>query len=247
MDYVEQIRSKKPLIHHLTNWVTIYDCAQMTRSVGALPVMAHAPEEVEDMVKLASALVLNIGTLTSDFVAAQILAAKGANQKGIPVVLDIVGCGATPFRTEKTKEILDKVKVDIIKGNKGEISALAGVSAEVRGVESIVSADNIDEVSRDLSANFGATIVATGEVDYISDSSETKECAAGHKLMGEVVGTGCMAASVLGCFAAVAEGANYLESSFRALDFYGKAAERAAEGCGGPMDFKLRFFDEVAV
>ena len=122
---LQKIRETKPLIHHITNWVTIYDCANMTRAWGALPVMAHAPEECADMTAISSALVLNIGTLTSEIIDAMILSASAANEKNIPVILDVVGVGATKFRDDMAVKILDFVHIDIIKGNYSEIAKLA--------------------------------------------------------------------------------------------------------------------------
>ena len=114
---LERVRAQSPVIHHLTNWVTIYDCAQVVKVLGASPVMAHAPEEVEEMVQLAAALVLNIGTLTVEVVRAMKLATQSANAKGIPVVLDVCGAGATAFRDRMGFELLDEAKIDLIKGN----------------------------------------------------------------------------------------------------------------------------------
>ena len=121
-----RVREVKPVVHHLTNWVTIYDCANVVKVLGASPVMAHAPEEVVDMVQLAGALVLNIGTLTVPLVEAMKVAAKGANAKGIPVVLDVCGAGATPLRDQKSQELLDEVRIDIIKGNASEVARVSG-------------------------------------------------------------------------------------------------------------------------
>src|SRR5208283_2582925 len=114
-DLLRQVRSKSPVVHHLTNWVTIYDCAQIVKTLGASPVMAHAPEEAADMTRIASALVLNIGTLTVDFVEAMKIAAASANQKGIPVILDVCGAGATALRDQKCLELLNEVRIDVIK------------------------------------------------------------------------------------------------------------------------------------
>src|SRR3990172_4268309 len=108
--FLEAVREKQPLVHHLTNWVTIYDCAQVVKSFGASPVMAHAQEEVADMAGLASALVLNIGTLTAGFVESMKKAAKAANKRNIPIVLDVCGAGATPFRNKKSFELLDAAR-----------------------------------------------------------------------------------------------------------------------------------------
>jgi hydroxyethylthiazole kinase len=130
------LREKKPLVHHITNVVTVNDCANITLAIGALPVMAHALEEVEEMVSAADALVLNIGTLTNEQVEAMIKAGKAANRFKVPVILDPVGAGATKLRTQSSKKILEEVKISVIKGNSAEISILAGKGGKIRGVES---------------------------------------------------------------------------------------------------------------
>ena len=133
-DLMDRVRQQKPVVHHLTNWVTVYDCAQVVKTLGASPVMAHAPEEVSEMSAMASALVLNIGTLTVEFVEAMKLAARSANQKGIPVILDACGAGATALRDQKCLELLNEVRIDIIKGNASEVARVAGESVKTRGV-----------------------------------------------------------------------------------------------------------------
>jgi len=237
------VRDKKPLIHHLTNWVTIYDCANVVRAFGALPVMAHAPEEAGEMAGISSALVLNIGTLTSELVEAMILAGKKANAKGIPVVLDAVGAGATKFRTEKTKEILSKIKVDIIKGNAGEIASVAGAQAEVRGVESGTVKGDIKEIAKNLAKKTNSVVVVTGKEDIVASKSQIYIIKNGHQMMGSIVGTGCMAASVIGAFAAVEK--DYAKAATAALSAFGIAGELAAKDSKGPGTFKERFYDEI--
>src|SRR5512138_3270033 len=125
-ELLEKVRRQKPLVHHLTNWVTIYDCAQVLKTVGASPVMAHAKEEVAEMAQIASALVLNIGTLTVDFVEAMKFATNSANKRVIPVVLDACGVGATRLRDVKCQELLEQVRIDVLKGNASEIARVAG-------------------------------------------------------------------------------------------------------------------------
>lgn len=242
-DVFKRVSEKKPLVHHLTNWVTIYDCANITRSFGALPVMAHAKEEVGDMVSLASALVLNIGTLTPDFVDSMILAAKKANSKGIPVILDVVGAGATPFRTNESKRILESAKIDIIKGNHGEIATIAGIKAEVRGVESISASASPKEIVESLAKKMNCTVVITGKDDFVSDGKRTFVVSNGVPMMGAIVGTGCMASSVIGSFAAVEK--NHALAAASALSCFGIAGELAAPKSAGPGSFKERFYDEV--
>lgn len=148
MELLQKIRKEKPLIHHITNAVTTSECAQIVRSVGALPVMAYAREEVEDMVKLSSALVLNIGTLSKEQIETMLIAGRVANKKGIPIILDPVGVGATKMRTESALRLIKELRVAVICGNAAEIATLAGAKAEVRGVESISVSENIEEVAK---------------------------------------------------------------------------------------------------
>src|SRR2546422_9787476 len=134
---LREVRERKPLVHQITNYVVMNETANATLALGALPVMAHAREEVEEMVGLAGALVLNIGTLSAPWVEAMLAAGRAANAKGVPVVLDPVGAGATGYRTETARRILDEVDVAVLRGNAGEVATLVGVAAEVRGVESM--------------------------------------------------------------------------------------------------------------
>jgi hydroxyethylthiazole kinase len=240
---LEKIRSSKPLVHHITNWVTIYDCANVTRTIGALPVMAHAFEEAEEMAGMANALVLNIGTLTPSLVRSMISAARKANEKGAPVILDAVGAGATRLRTEKTREILEKARVDIIKGNAGEIGTLAGAKAKVRGVESAGVEGERKEIAGSLARRYKATVVMTGKDDIVTDGSNVYVVSNGHAMMGSVVGTGCMAASVIASFAAVEK--DYPKAAAFALACFGIAGELAAKNSRGPGTFKERFYDEL--
>lgn len=243
LKHLKLIHEKKPLVHHITNWVTIYDCANVTRAFGALPVMAHAKEEVEEMTGLAGALVLNIGTLTPELVESMVLAGKTANKKGIPVVLDAVGAGATQLRTDSCRMLLKEVNVDVLKGNAGEVGVLAGVQAEVRGVESMGVEGEPAEIASRLARQLGNTVVITAPVDIVSDGEKTYKIANGHELMGQVVGTGCMAASVIASFASVES--DYAQSAATGLGLYGLAGERAAEKTENGGSFKVRFFDEV--
>ena len=242
-DSLKTIRETKPLIHHITNWVTIYECANMTRALGALPVMAHASEECVDMTKISSALVLNIGTLTSEIIDAMILSATAANEKKIPVVLDAVGVGATKFRDEMAAKILDSVHIDIIKGNYSEIAKLAGENAETKGVEATSINADPEQVAKEFAKAKSSVVVMTGKEDIISDGIKTFIVKNGHELMGSIVGTGCMAASVIGSFTSV--NPDYCDASRDALCYFGIAGELAAEKSNGPGSFKVNLYDEV--
>jgi hydroxyethylthiazole kinase len=240
-DVLERVRQRKPVVHHLTNWVTIYDCAQVVKTLGASPVMAHAAEEVEEMARIASALVLNIGTLTVDFIEAMKSAALSANERVIPVVLDVCGAGATRLRDQKCLELLNSVRIDIIKGNASEIARICGEKVRTRGVDATEVTADMVLLAQNLARQREATVVVTGKADIITDSQRTWLVNNGHKLMTAVVGTGCMASSVIGAFAAVEPDLGFAAAS--ALACYGMAGELAAETATGPASFKERLFD----
>src|SRR5438105_9731643 len=163
------LRERKPLVHQITNYVVMNETANATLALGALPVMAHAREEVQEMVRLAGALVINIGTLSPQWVDAMLLAGKAANEAGVPVVLDPVGAGATTYRTETARRILDEVDVAVLRGNAGEVATLVGIDAEVRGVESIGSGIDAASLAREAGRRLGLVASVTGPVDHVSD------------------------------------------------------------------------------
>ncbi len=239
----QKVRAQKPLVHHITNWVTIYECANITRAFGGLPVMAHAKEEAADMASIASALVLNIGTLTSSIVEAMILAGKAANKHGAPVILDLVGVGATAFRDEKAQEILNSIKVDILKGNASEVARLAGEQVRTEGVEATHVEADLISLARGLAHDKNTTVVITGVEDIVSDGSNVFVVRNGDAMLGSIVGTGCMVASVIGCCAAVEP--NHAYASTAALVCFEIAGELAAAESSGPGSFKEHFYDEI--
>jgi hydroxyethylthiazole kinase len=242
-ELLERVRTQQPLVHHLTNWVTIYDCAQVVKMLGASPVMAHAPEEVEELARLAGSLVLNIGTLTADMVEAMKLAAHSARQKGIPVVLDACGAGATRFRDAKCAELLDAGLVSIIKGNASEISRLAGRQVQTKGVDSTAVSGDMAALARELARARNVTVVITGPEDLVADTQAVWRVRNGHEWMSRVVGTGCMAASVIGAFAAVEK--DLAKAAAAGLTVYGVAGELAAAKTAAPGAFKLQLLDEL--
>jgi hydroxyethylthiazole kinase len=240
-DLLDRVRQQKPVVHHLTNLVTIYDCAQVVKTLGASPVMAHAREEVTEMAQIASALVLNIGTLTVDFIEAMKLAAQSANKKGIPVILDVCGAGATALRDRKSLELINEVRIDVIKGNASEVARVSGESVKTRGVDATEVSGDLVLRAEKLAAQRKATVVITGKVDITTNGRQTHLVKNGHPLMTRVVGTGCMATSVIGAFAAVESDLSLAAAC--ALACYGIAAELAAEKAAGPASFKERLFD----
>jgi len=239
------IRERKPLVHQLTNFVVMNETANATLALGALPVMAHAREEVEEMAGLASALVLNIGTLAPHWVDAMLLAGVTASRRGIPVVLDPVGAGATRYRTETAKRILDEVDVTVLRGNAGEVATLVGVEAEVRGVESIAAGGEPAELAREAARTLGVVASVTGPVDHVSDGGTTLAVANGHELLATVTGTGCMSSALTGCFLAAKPGAP-LAAAAEALAAFGVAGEDAARDARGPGSFHVGLYDALA-
>ena len=239
------IRQRRPLVHQITNYVVMNETANATLALGALPVMAHAREEVEEMVGLAGALVLNIGTLSPAWVDAMVTAGKAANAAGIPVVLDPVGAGATRYRTDSARRILAEVDVTVLRGNQGEVATLVGVAAEVRGVESIGAGDEPAELARLAGRTLGLVASVTGAVDHVSDGERSFSIANGHELLAAVTGTGCMSSAITGCFLA-AKPAEPLEAAAEALAAFGVAAEDAARGAKGPGSFHVGLYDGLA-
>jgi hydroxyethylthiazole kinase len=240
-----RLREQKPLVHQITNYVVMNETANATLALGALPVMAHAPEEVEEMVALAGALVLNIGTLSSHWVEAMLAAGRAANERGIPVVLDPVGVGATAYRTDTAKRILDAVNVTVLRGNAGEIATLAGVEAEVRGVESIGAAGDPADLARQAGAAFGLVASVTGAVDHVSDGKQVVAISNGDAMLASITGTGCMSSAMTGCFLAVNHD-RPLEAAAEALVAFGVAGEDAARGAKGPGSFHVALYDALA-
>jgi hydroxyethylthiazole kinase len=243
-DLFARVREKRPLVHHITNYVTVNDCANITISVGAAPVMADAPEEVCEMVTIAGALVLNIGTLNKGQIESMLLAGGMANDRRIPIILDPVGAGATRFRTESAQRLLDELKITILKGNAGEIGILAGAEAHVRGVDSCGVTGDLVMIAQHYAKRAGMTVVVSGATDIVTDGKRILLVENGHPMMGSISGTGCMAASVTGAFAAVAE--DPVIASAAALSVFGIAGEKAAAGARGPYSFKTALFDKMA-
>ncbi|HEY4412806.1 MAG TPA: hydroxyethylthiazole kinase [Gaiellaceae bacterium] len=241
---LRSLRARKPLVHQITNYVVMNETANATLALGALPVMAHAIEEVEEMAGIASALVINIGTLSKHWIEAMLLAGETATARGIPIVLDPVGVGATTYRTETAKRILDAVDVTVLRGNAGEIATLVGAAAEVRGVESMSTGMEPAELSREAARQLGVIASVTGPVDHVSDGERVLAVANGDALLATVTGTGCMSSALTGCFLA-GKPDEPLEASAEALAAFGVAAEIAAAGAEGPGTFHARLYDAL--
>jgi len=240
-ELLERIHQRHPLIHHMTNWVVMNDTANATLALGALPVMSHAKEEVAEMVGAAGALVLNPGTLYPDLVDAMIIAGKRANERGVPVIYDPVGVGATTYRNETADRIMKELHVDVVRGNSGEVGALAGAGGVVKGVESVEGVADPAGVARDLAKRRATVVAITGKRDFISDGKRVLGIDNGHEMLKTITGTGCMATTVIAIFCAVES--DRLIATAAALAAYGLAAQNAAAGVRGPGSFRAALID----
>lgn len=242
-EIIERIRQERPLIHNITNMVAMNDSANIILAIGGLPIMAHAQAEVREMVRVAGALVLNIGTLTSKQIDSMITAGEEANNLKKPVVLDPVGAGATHLRTESALRLQERVKLDIVRGNHAEVSILAGLKGNIKGVESVGSGKNAVEVARSLARKHNQVVIITGKQDIVTDGKTVIEINNGSPMLGTITATGCMVTSLIATFAAVCD--DYIMASTGALVCFGLAGERAAVKAQGPGSFKVNLFDEV--
>ncbi len=238
------VRERHPLVHNITNYVVMNVTANALLAVGAAPVMAHAAEEVEEMVGIAGALVLNIGTLSPPWIEAMFRAGRAARARGVPIVLDPVGAGATRLRTETARRLLEELRPTIVRGNASEILALTGGDFRARGVDSAHPVEMARAAAAEIARRLGVTVAVTGAVDYVTDGRRAARVANGHPLMGRITGSGCTASALTGAFAAAAEDA--FAAATVALIVFGVCGERAAAGAPGPGAFQTRLLDELA-
>jgi hydroxyethylthiazole kinase len=243
-ELLTRIQERKPLIHHITNIVVANDTANITLAIGALPVMAPAEEEVEEMVGLASALVLNIGTLTEELIEAMLRAGKQANERGIPIILDPVGAGATRFRTQNALRLLSELHISVLRGNASEIGALVGIAGETRGVESISTGASPEVIAHTATHELSCVVAITGPRDIIVHNERHAEVANGHPMLATITGSGCMSTSLIAAFMAV-ETDPWL-ATIAGLVAMGIAGEVAAPKSSGPGTFRAQLLDAVA-
>ena len=231
-DGVERIRREGPLVHNVTNLVAMTLSANVLIAAGASPIMSAAPEETADLAGFCGALVVNIGTLTRDWIEGAQAAVGGARAAGKPWVLDPVGVGATAFRRETARALVAQAP-RIVRGNASEIRALAGEGAGGKGVDSTEGADAAEDAARRLADATGAVVAVTGKVDLVTDGRRVLRIANGHELLTRTTASGCALTALIGAWVAVLP--DPLEATAGALAAYGVAAELAAaraEGCG---------------
>lgn len=242
-DNLSRVRESKPLIHNITNFVVMNYTANVLLAMGASPVMAHAENEVEEMVSFAGALVLNIGTLTDSWVESMVKAGKKASALGTPVILDPVGSGATTLRTKSAGRIIEEANVSVIRGNASEILSLRHENSKTRGVDSMHSVDEAFETATILADELDTTLAITGPVDLVTDGRRVVKVSNGHPLMACVTGTGCSATAVIGAFAAVDD--DPVTAAATALSFFGFAGEVAGNTASGPGSFMIALLDAL--
>jgi hydroxyethylthiazole kinase len=240
---LEKLEEKKPLIHNITNFVVMNYTANALLACGASPVMAHAQEEVEEMVSFASALVLNIGTLTPYWVDSMLKAGRKANEANIPIILDPVGSGATKLRTDSAKLLIDELVISVVRGNASEVLSLAREGSRTKGVDSIHSVDEAADAAVILADELSTTLAITGAVDLVTDGKIIYRISNGHEFMGYVTGTGCTATVIIGAFLAV--DSSPVEASATALSYIGLAGEKAAALASAPGSFQTALLDAL--
>lgn len=224
---VTAVREKRPLVHNITNYVVMNFSANALLAFGASPVMAHATEEIEDMVAIADALVINIGTLSSSWIEAMRLAGQAALKKGIPVVLDPVGAGATPYRTNTALQLLKELRPIVLRGNSSEVLALASGTFKTRGVDACAREEEAESAAVELARELGAVVAVTGPMDLVTDGTRKGVIMNGSPWMARVTGTGCVASALVAACCAV-ESDPFL-AAVCALSVYGVAGERAVD------------------
>ena len=246
VNLLEKMRATSPLIHNITNFVVMNSTANILLAAGASPVMAHCMGEVEEMASMANALILNIGTLQEDWVDAMILAAKTANGKNIPVILDPVGSGATSLRTRAVKKIMKEVNISVLRGNASEIFSLAADDVHTRGVDSSLNiSDEIIDSARHLATELNCIIAISGAEDIITSGQKTFRVKNGQPLMTRVTGIGCGLSAIVGAFCAVCDDQDLLFATAAAFGFYGLCGDLAIKISDKPGSFFTAFVDAL--
>lgn len=233
-DILQRVQQEAPLVHCITNTVTINDCANAALACGGRPIMADDPREAAEVTALAKALVLNTGTLHQHTIPAMFASGQAANERGIPVILDPVGAGVSRFRTEHILRLLEQIQFSVIRGNRSELNAIAHGCANRNGVDAGVEPMNGEQLEEtlafagQLSRSTGAVIAVTGAVDIVTDGQTAYRIRNGHPQMARITGTGCMLSTVTGVYCA-ANPDCLLEATTAAVSVFGLCGERGAE------------------
>ena len=236
------LRERRPLVHNITNYVVMNLTANSLLAVGASPIMAHAEEELPELMGIASALVLNIGTLSAPWIRSMECAAAEARRRGVPIVLDPVGAGASRLRTE-TALVLLRTAPAILRGNASEILALAGETRATRGVDSAHGSEDAAAAARALAREHGCCVVVSGEVDFVTDGSEDLLLCGGDPIMPRVTGMGCTATAIVGAFAGICP--TPFRAAVAGMATMKVAGGQAAARAHGPGSFVPHFLDAL--
>lgn len=237
------MRQERPLVHVVTNFVTMNDVANAVLALGARPVMAHALEEVSEITRAARALVLNLGTPSPERVNAMLRAARTAGAARVPIIFDPVGIGASKFRTRAASRILRAARVSIIRGNADEIATLAGSARKQSGVDASDAPFDRVETANRVAKKFKTVVALTGTTDFISDGARVVQIQNGHTWLEKISGAGDMVSALTGAFAAVEE--DGWVATAGALVAFGIAAECAGENLRGLGTFRVSLFDAL--
>lgn len=241
-NHLNRLRDIQPLVHNITNQVVMNSTANALLAIGASPIMAHAAEEVTDMVAIVNSLVINTGTIANDCFNSMLLAVEAASQQGKRWILDPVGAGATPYRLACNRQLLT-YQPSVVRGNASEIAALFNDASGGKGVDSTESSESTLDFLQRKAAEHQLVIAVTGATDYITDGQQLIQLDNGHPMMAKVTGTGCTATALIGAFLAVCD--TPLEAAVSALACLGVAGERASRECPGPGTLQLRLLDEL--
>lgn len=244
IEFFKEKESKTPLVFHLTNMVTINDCANITLAVGGSPIMSFSYDELEEIVEKSDSVVLNIGTMDSDMKKMALKLVETANLYKKPITLDVVGVGFTKERFNLIKTILENYKVDILKGNMGEIKSLIGLDSKVKGIDSLDDDENGERYAQEVAKRYNCISVITGRIDYVSDGVDVAKIKNGDSLMKKITGTGCMLSSVISTFSSISK--NRYIATILAVVMMGVSGEKAKVGYKGIGSYKVAIFDAIS-
>ncbi|NLZ53014.1 MAG: hydroxyethylthiazole kinase [Thermoanaerobacteraceae bacterium] len=253
---IKNVHEKTPLVHCITNYVTVNDVANMLLACGGSPIMADDEKDAVEITAICDALVINIGTLNERTIATMLKTGKRANELSHPVILDPVGAGASSLRTDTTFKLLEEVKFAVIRGNISEIKTVSKGSGTTKGVDADVSdavtEKNLDETisfARELSAKTKAIIAITGAIDIVTDSNKAYIIRNGHQMMSKITGTGCMLTALVAAYCA-ANPENHLDATAAAVCAMGLAGELAydklVKADGGTSSYRTYLIDAMS-
>lgn len=242
-DNIDKVRGSGPIVHSITNYVVMNSTANALLSAGASPIMAHAKEELEELIKISGSVVINIGTLSAEWIESMRLAASIAAANYKPVVLDPVGAGASRLRTETSIALLEEGAISLVRGNASEIMALAGVGAATRGVDSCNDSTEAESSAKALARKYRCVVAVSGCVDIVTDGETVYNITGGSDYMPLVTGMGCIATAICGAHLAISE--DKLAAAVSGMGCMAAAGGLAKVASNGPGTFAVQFIDAL--